>query len=334
MEGVKMKKGLMYLLTLMLVLGMATIGWAAGAPVEKYLPYSNTARSIQVLLPVIPLNALKNFRFSLIDSTGAVVLSEQESIKLKGYIFSHDIGPLDSVDFSRQLWLKVEVENGGIGVWQEVSYEIFQVVPYALWSGQASGGPAGPEGPQGPAGPQGPKGDTGAAGPAGADGAKTYTGNPPISINNTLNTIGLNAATNAGDLMSWDGNNWVAAQPAVQHFTLSNMQPFTAVNYIIALFGVFPSRNSIYDPTIGEISMFAGNFAPKNWAFCDGQLMPISQNTALFSILGTTYGGNGQTTFALPDLRGRVAVHSGSGAGPGLSIRSLGEMGGSETISR
>jgi len=76
--------------------------------------------------------------------------------------------------------------------------------------------------------------------------------------------------------------------------------------------------------------MFAGNFAPRNWAFCAGQLMSISQNTALFSILGTTYGGNGQTTFALPDLRGRVPV--GTGQGPGLTNITLGEVSGTETV--
>lgn len=80
---------------------------------------------------------------------------------------------------------------------------------------------------------------------------------------------------------------------------------------------------------IGDIKIFAGNFAPRNWALCNGQLMPISQNTALFSILGTTYGGNGVTTFSLPDLRGRVPIHVGQG--PGLTNRSLGEMAGQET---
>ena len=75
--------------------------------------------------------------------------------------------------------------------------------------------------------------------------------------------------------------------------------------------------------------MFAGNFAPRNWAFCAGQILAISQNTALFSLLGTTYGGNGQTTFALPDFRGRVAV--GAGQGPGLSPISLGEVSGVAT---
>ena len=82
--------------------------------------------------------------------------------------------------------------------------------------------------------------------------------------------------------------------------------------------------------TIGEIRMFAGNFNPRNWAFCQGQLLPIQQNTALFSILGTTYGGNGQTTFALPDFRGRVAV--GTGSGPGLSPVQLGEVSGTPSV--
>jgi microcystin-dependent protein len=84
------------------------------------------------------------------------------------------------------------------------------------------------------------------------------------------------------------------------------------------------------DPLLGQITLFAGNFAPRDWAFCDGQLLAISQNTALFSILGTTYGGDGRTTFALPDLRGRAPIHSGSGSGPGLSPRQLGSRSGTE----
>lgn len=84
------------------------------------------------------------------------------------------------------------------------------------------------------------------------------------------------------------------------------------------------------EPFIGEIRMFAGNFAPNGWAFCEGQLQAIAQNTALFSLLGTTYGGDGQTTFALPDLRGRVPMHMGQG--PGLSNRVLGELSGTETV--
>ena len=81
---------------------------------------------------------------------------------------------------------------------------------------------------------------------------------------------------------------------------------------------------------IGFVTMFAGNFAPKNWAFCQNQTISIASNTALFSILGTTYGGNGTTTFSLPDLRSRVPV--GAGQGPGLSPYSLGQMGGGETF--
>jgi len=84
------------------------------------------------------------------------------------------------------------------------------------------------------------------------------------------------------------------------------------------------------DEYIGIIKIFAGTFAPKGWAFCDGQILPISQYTALFSLLGTTYGGNGTSTFALPDLRSRVPVHAGQGAGPGLSPYLLGQASGTE----
>jgi microcystin-dependent protein len=81
---------------------------------------------------------------------------------------------------------------------------------------------------------------------------------------------------------------------------------------------------------IGQIVIFPYNFAPRNWATCSGQILPIAQNTALFSILGTTYGGNGQTTFALPDMRGRVPIHFGQGAG--LSQYVLGQQGGIENV--
>lgn len=84
------------------------------------------------------------------------------------------------------------------------------------------------------------------------------------------------------------------------------------------------------EPFLGEICLYPYNFAPRGWAFCQGQILSIAQNTALFSLLGTTYGGNGQTTFALPDLRGRCAVSSGQG--PGLSPYDLGEVTGTETV--
>jgi microcystin-dependent protein len=84
------------------------------------------------------------------------------------------------------------------------------------------------------------------------------------------------------------------------------------------------------DPFVAEIRIFPFNFAPKGWAWCDGQLMPLSQNTALFSLLGTTYGGDGKSTFALPNLQGRAPMQPGQG--PGLSLHSLGESAGTETV--
>jgi microcystin-dependent protein len=84
-------------------------------------------------------------------------------------------------------------------------------------------------------------------------------------------------------------------------------------------------------PFIGQIMMFAGNFAPLGWAFCDGSLLAISQNDALFALIGTTYGGDGQTTFGLPDLRGRVPIHQGQG--PGLSNYVIGQQAGTESVS-
>jgi microcystin-dependent protein len=84
------------------------------------------------------------------------------------------------------------------------------------------------------------------------------------------------------------------------------------------------------DPFLAEIRIVPFTFAPVGWALCDGQVLPIAQNTALFSLLGTMYGGDGRTTFALPDLRGRTPMHPGSG--PGLTVRTVGDGGGSETV--
>jgi microcystin-dependent protein len=86
----------------------------------------------------------------------------------------------------------------------------------------------------------------------------------------------------------------------------------------------------VSEPFVAEIRIFAGNFAPRSWAFCNGQLLPISQNTALFSLIGTTYGGDGRTTTALPDLQGRAPMHPGRG--PGLTDRRLGQRGGVEMV--
>ena len=84
------------------------------------------------------------------------------------------------------------------------------------------------------------------------------------------------------------------------------------------------------DQFVAEIRIFPFNFAPKGWAFCDGQLLPISQNTALFSLLGTTYGGDGKSNFALPNMQGNTPMQQGQG--PGLSLRDLGELGGEQSV--
>ena len=126
---------------------------------------------------------------------------------------------------------------------------------------------------------------------------------------------------------------------------VNNIHPVLGINCAIALGGTFPPRNVVVggeepaetgagtnsvgpDPYIGAIGWFGGNFAPRDWALCEGQLLPISQNQALFSILGTSFGGDGRTTFALPDMRGRSPM--GIGDAPGLSNMRLGERKGTE----
>lgn len=172
---------------------------------------------------------------------------------------------------------------------------------------------------------------SGTAWTAVSGGAATYTGTSPVNVNTATNTISLNAGTSAGDLITWDGTNWVSTQPAVQHFSVSanNRQPYMALNFMIATEGIFPSHTSL-EPYIGEIMMVGWNFETPGFKYCNGQLLPISSYTALFALLGTNFGGNGTTTFGLPDLRGRVPLHFGTGTG--LSTYSIGNSGGAETI--
>ncbi|WP_279254050.1 phage tail protein [Candidatus Seongchinamella marina] len=222
--------------------------------------------------------------------------------------------------------------------------------------------PAGPQGEKGDQGIQGEKGDKGDAGDKGDPGDKGDQGligpvgppGPPgtqgepgasygvispliIESDTTGDYIGLNPATANGNVLMWDGNQstWVNQSLSIAVANTGggqphdNMMPYVTINCIIALQGIFPSRSQ-EQPLIGQISLFGGNFAPRNWALCDGQLLSISQNTALFSILGTIYGGDGRTTFALPDMRGRTLLHAGNG--PGLTDRRLGQKGGREII--
>jgi microcystin-dependent protein len=159
-----------------------------------------------------------------------------------------------------------------------------------------------------------------------------------IASDGTGNTIWLTPIKSptdavANDLLTFDGTNWIARniviQPTGSGQAINNMQPYLVVNYSIALQGIYPSRNGA-DNYIGEICIYGFNFEPQGWALCNGQILSISQNTALFSLLGTMYGGNGTTTFALPDLRGRTPIHYGQG--PGLSSRTIGNAGGTETV--
>ncbi len=142
----------------------------------------------------------------------------------------------------------------------------------------------------------------------------------------------LSGAAESGNMVTYDGMNWIARDIRLtatgNDQPISIVQPYLAVNYSIALEGIYPSRS--WDPFIGTIAIFGFNFAPRGWAQCSGQLLPIAQNTALFSLLGTIYGGDGRTTFALPDLRGRVPVSSGQG--PGLSQYQMGQKGGAEQV--
>jgi microcystin-dependent protein len=138
----------------------------------------------------------------------------------------------------------------------------------------------------------------------------------------------------ANKLLTSDGTNWVAKNlsltPSGGTTPVSIMQPYLAMNYCIAWSGYWPQQAGI-DAYIGEVALFGFGYAPNGWFACNGQYLPISQYQALFSLLGTTYGGDGISTFALPDLRGRVPMNQGQG--PGLSFNYIGESGGTESVS-
>jgi microcystin-dependent protein len=182
-------------------------------------------------------------------------------------------------------------------------------------------GASGSQGSPGMDGERGNIGERGDAGTNGIDGEKGETGD-----------AGAFPTGDNGDLFTHDGTNWVAKKPSIQAHESQNLNvsnPYLGIHYIIATQGTYPSRSSS-SPFIAEIIMFGGDFAPRGWAFCDGQIISIIQNQALFSLIGTTYGGDGRTTFRLPDLRGRTPVHAGTGAG--LSNVRLGEKRGVESI--
>jgi len=164
------------------------------------------------------------------------------------------------------------------------------------------------------------------------------------ALGSNVNALDSNVSAVQEDMGTLTGTVYVTGNAGVNQ-PYSIRTPYLGLNYIICLQGMYPSRDAalaggiedepvvvrgINEGTLGEVTLFAGNFAPRGWAFCHGQLLPINQYQALFSILGTTYGGDGRTTFALPDLRGRVPV--GVGYGPGLSDIRLGQKAGYEAV--
>lgn len=146
---------------------------------------------------------------------------------------------------------------------------------------------------------------------ASGDQGGQLTVNAPLNFDQDSNTL------------SFD----VASTPAS-----NNLQPSLGLNYICALVGLYPSR-SFSEPFVGQVALVGFNFAPRGWSFCSGQLLPISSNSALFSLYGTFYGGDGRTTFALPDLRGRSVIGAqGNATGPGLQRRIIGGKYGTEQV--
>jgi microcystin-dependent protein len=147
-------------------------------------------------------------------------------------------------------------------------------------------------------------------------------------------TVTLPMANLPAHLHSLPGGSLTGVAGSISPSSFDIMQPSLVINYIIATSGIFPDPNGGTfgegERLLGEIRPFAGTAAPQGWLLCDGQVLSIAQNTALFSLMGATYGGNGTTTFALPDLRGRAAEEVGQG--PGLSNRTLGQMSGVEGV--
>lgn len=325
-----MKTILSFCLAFFLMLGVS-VTFEVHAQVPQKMSYQSVLTDAQNKLLI---NQLVGVRLSIRQgsSTGTVVYTETQTPTTNATgLMSIELGiGITTDNFSAINWsagpffIQSEVDPLGGTAYTISGVNELLSVPYALYSLNGVPGPQGPQGaagatgPTGPAGadgPQGPAGPAGPIGPQGPDGA------------------GIPAGVANNNLIVYNGSNWVAKNLVLGTIgngqAVNNMQPTLTLNYCIALVGWFPSRNG-YEQFIGEITLYPYNFAPKDWAFCNGQILSIAQNTALFSLLGTTYGGNGQTTFALPDLRGRVAISAGQG--PGLTYRSIGDAVGTETV--
>lgn len=217
------------------------------------------------------------------------------------------LGTFNTIDWSlMNYWIEVSVDFAGGVSYTSLGATEFQSVPYAMYA-------------------------------ASSPDDQNITGSSFSGTNLVIGIEGGNSQTVS------------LANQGLVETGANNMQPYLTIGYYIALTGIYPTPSRVTDPAIlndpnvipaeqaqssnpyiGQLMLFAGNFTPAGWARCDGQLLAINTNTALFSLIGTTYGGDGATTFALPDLRGRAPIHSGSG--PGLSNRVIGSKSGSETV--
>lgn len=253
--------------------------------------------------------------------TGTVIYTETHNTTTSAYgLFNLPLGggsttgDFTTINWSATHFLETAIDVNGGTSYTSIGTSEFRAVPYAIYAGSS---------------------------PADADSDPANEVNTDLSLTNTTLSITDSAGTLDVDLATLQDGVGITSG------TASNMQPYTAIKYYIATSGTFPFKNAPskvlndphYIPTsqaistspyLSEIMPFAGVVVPNGWAECNGQLLPINSNTALFSIIGTTYGGDGESTFALPDLRGRTPIHYGNG--PGLTNRPLGQKSGSETV--
>lgn len=328
----------------LLILSMVLLqGLMLHAQAPQGINYQTTVRGANGDLLV---NTTTVLRFSILEGSiaGSAVYEEEHTETTNDFGLvtlvlgqgTASLGQFDTIHWGNgPFFLNTAVDVDGSGTFIDMGVTELMSVPYALYAETAGNpGPTGATGPQGPTGATGATGGLGAQGPTGATGPTGGLGaQGATGATGATGTMGVNGV-NSGDIIVWDasGNNFVSVQLSLQYTggsqPFNNMQPFLGLYHMISLGGTYPSRNGV-DPYYAEIMIMGSNFAVRDWAFCDGQLLAISQYSALFSLLGTTFGGDGRTTFGLPDLRGRVAIHPGSG--PGLSTRTWGQKSGTET---
>jgi microcystin-dependent protein len=322
-----------YLLFTLLTFFLTSLTFSVSAQAPLQIPYQGVARDAQ---GVALQNQLITLRLTIEDASGADLFQEIHQTNTNPFgLFNVQIGSIVPMNIdwgSGTRFLHVEMDPNGGSTYVDLGTTQFLSVPYALYAETSNTpgpqGPAGPQGPQGeqgiqgevgPQGSQGPIGLTGATGPTGATGSTGATGpQGPIGLTGATGAtgpqgpIGLTGPAGATGATGPQGPIGLtgATGPAGSNATV----PTLVLRYIMALQGIYPCSTCAFstETMIGEIKLVPyPSMIPDGWAECNGQLLSISSNTALFSLIGTTYGGNGTTTFALPDLRDRVPKHDG-----------------------